>query len=146
MTRWWRHFVQRAINAIADLELICEWLEMNVARAVLNRLVKNEIDKANDRCCVCFGFDCRLAVSFASVCGVDKCARLAELLENFFHARRVGAVRLFDQVFDLIRWRNNDLDVFTECKAKGLRSVKIERIDESDSQCWSAHLNRKSAV
>src|SRR5207248_10969448 len=66
MTWRWRHFVERAIDAIADLELIFEWLEMNVARAVLDRLVKNEIDKANDRSCVCFGFNCRFAVSLAS--------------------------------------------------------------------------------
>src|SRR3984893_4266984 len=66
MTRRWRHFVERAINAIANLELIFEWLEMNVARTVLACLVKNEIDKANDRRCVWLGFNCRFAVSVAS--------------------------------------------------------------------------------
>src|SRR4029450_4304081 len=146
MTRRWRHFVECAINAIADLELIFEWLEMNVARTVLNRLVKNKIDKANDRSCVCFGFNCRFAVSLAVPCDGQKLASLAELLENFVHARRIGAVMLFDQIFDLIRGRNDDVDVFTERKAKILRSVEIERINEGDSQCSAAHLNRKSTV
>src|SRR5215475_16161581 len=66
MTRRWRHFVERAINAISDFELIFEWLEMNVARAVLDRLIKNEIDEANNGRCVCFGFDCSFAVSLTS--------------------------------------------------------------------------------
>ena len=53
---------------------------------------------------------------------------------------------LFDQVFDLIRGRNDDLDILTERKAKILRSGEIERINEGDSQSGSAHLNRKSTV
>ena len=53
---------------------------------------------------------------------------------------------LFDQVFDLTGGRNDDVDVFTQRKAKILRSVEIERINERDSQSGSAHLNRKSTV
>ena len=53
---------------------------------------------------------------------------------------------LLDQVFDLIRRRNDDVDVFTEREAKIFRGVKIEWINERNAQCSSAHLNRESAV
>src|SRR5947207_14877822 len=66
MPRGWRHFVQRAINAIADLELLLERLEMNVSRPDLDRLVKNEVDKANDGSCGCSVCDCGVAVALAS--------------------------------------------------------------------------------
>src|SRR6185312_10913587 len=52
MTRRRRHFVERAVNAIANFEFIFEWLEMNIARSVLDRLIKDQIDKANDGSCV----------------------------------------------------------------------------------------------
>ena len=49
MARRRRHFVKRAVDAITNFEFVFERLEMNVARAVLDRLVQDQIDKANDR-------------------------------------------------------------------------------------------------
>ena len=49
MPRWGRHFVKRAINAISNFEFVFERLEVNVAGAILNRLLQNQIDKPNDR-------------------------------------------------------------------------------------------------
>ena len=57
MPRRRRHFVERAVDAVADLELVLERLEVDVARAVLNRLEQDQIDEANDRRGVRFGFD-----------------------------------------------------------------------------------------
>jgi hypothetical protein len=138
-----RHFVERPIDSITNFEFIFEWLEMNVARSVLDRLVENQVDKTNDGSCVCFGFHCRLAVSFAQL---KRLASFAELLENVFHARRIAAVMLLDQVFDLIRGRNDDVDILPERKAKIFRGIKIEGINKCYAQCGSAHLNRESAV
>ena len=77
---------------------------------------------------------------------MKRLASFAELLENVLHARGIAAVILLDQVFDLIRRRNDDVDIFPEREAKVLRGVKIKRINERDAQCGSAHFNRKSAM
>ena len=64
MTRRRRHFVKRAIDAITDFEFVFERLEMNVAGPVLDRLIQNQIDEANDRGCAGFGFSSDRAIAF----------------------------------------------------------------------------------
>ena len=108
---------------------------MNVARAVLDRLIQNQIDKANDRRRVRFGFHRGGAVVAAHL---QEIARFAELLEHFVHARGVGAVRFFDALVDLIGRRDNHFDVFAEREAQILRRARIERISERDAQSVSA--------
>jgi hypothetical protein len=41
MTRGRRHFVKRTVDAIADFEFVFERLEVNIARAVLDRLIQD---------------------------------------------------------------------------------------------------------
>src|SRR5207249_1314101 len=130
MARRRRDFVKCAIDAIPDFEFVFERLEVNVARAILDRLVKDEIDKANDRRCIRLRFDCGLAVSLAQL---QKLASFAELLENVPHAGGIAAVMLLDQFFDLFGRRNYDLKVFTQRKTEVFCSVKIKRIDQRDS-------------
>ena len=43
-----RHFVERAVHAVADLEFVFERFEMNVARAVLHRLEEDQVHEADD--------------------------------------------------------------------------------------------------
>src|SRR5256714_15523033 len=79
MTWRWRHFVEGAIDAIAGLELIFKWLEMNVARTGLDRLVKKEIDEGNDRGCVCFGLNCPFSGFLAFARDRHEAPRLVQL-------------------------------------------------------------------
>ena len=44
-----RHFVKRAVHAVADLELVFERLEVDVRRAVLHGLVQHEVHEPHDR-------------------------------------------------------------------------------------------------
>src|SRR5437667_6346240 len=126
-----RHFVKRAVDAIADFEFVFERLKVNVARSVQDRLVKDEIDKANDRRCVCFRFDRGLAVFLAQL---QKLASFAELLENLIHAGGIAAIMLLDQFFDLIGRRNHYLNVFTERETEVLCSMGIKRLGQRDSE------------
>src|SRR6266542_4735079 len=95
----WRHLVKRTIDAIADFEFVFERLEVNVARAVLDRLVKNEIHKTDDRRRIRLRFNRSFAVGLAQL---QRFTDFAELLEHFLHARRIGAVILLDQLLDLL--------------------------------------------
>src|SRR5258705_3340993 len=99
MTGRRRHFVERAVDAIADFEFVFEGLKVNIARDVLNRLIEDQIDETNNRGCIRLGFNRSLAFSLAQL---EKLPNFPELLENFLHARRVSAVMLLDQIFDLI--------------------------------------------
>src|SRR4029453_1632065 len=110
---------------IADFEFVFEGLEVNIARPVLDRLVEDQIDKPNDRGCICLGFNRGLAISLSQL---EKLPNFAELLENFLHARRVGAIMLLDQIFDLIWRRNDHVNVFAKRKAEILWRAMIERI------------------
>src|SRR6266705_1482996 len=111
MARRRRDFVKCAVDAIPDVEFVFERLEVSVARSVLDRLVKNEINKASDGCRVRLGFNDSFAVALAQL---QKFPSFAELLENLIHAGGIAAIMLLDQFFDLIGRRNHYLNVFTE--------------------------------
>ena len=102
MARRRRHFVERAVDAVTDFELSLERLEMNVARPVLDRLIQDQIDEANDRGGVRFGFDIRDRRFVAVEC--HQLAGFAELLEDLLHAGGVVAVMLFQAFLDLLAW------------------------------------------
>ena len=77
---------------------------------------------------------------------MQESAGFAELFEDFLHARRIGAVKLFDPIFDLFCWRDHNIDIFAQGKAKVLRGAEIERIDQRDAQCVPAYSNRQRAM
>ena len=143
MARRRRHFIKRAIDAVADFEFVFERLEMNVACVVLDRLIQNEIDKSDDRRCVRLCFNRSLAVSLAQL---QRFAGFAELLEHFLHARRVGAVILFNQFFDLLWRRDHYLYLFAKCETQVFGNLHIKRIDQRHAQRGFAHVNRQRAV
>src|SRR5437773_380811 len=105
MSRRWGHFIQRAIDAITDFEFVFEWLEMNVAGPVLNCLIQNQIDKANDRSGIGFCFRSGRTIAFPQL---HQLANFAELLEHFLHAGGVAAVENLDPVLDLFDRRLHD--------------------------------------
>src|SRR6266704_1734982 len=127
MTGRGRHFIKRPIDAVADFEFVFEWFEVNVTRAVLDRLIKNQIDKANYGCRVRLRFNCSFAVCLAQL---EKLASFAKLFEDFLHVRRVGSVILLDQLLDLLGRRNHDLNVFAERETKVFRGMKIKWISK----------------
>ena len=116
---------------------------MNVAGAVLDRLIEDKIYETDDRCRVCFCCHHSLAVCFAQL---QRFPGFAELLQHFLHARRIGAVMLLDQLFDLLRRRHDDLDVFAQRETQILCHVRIERIDQRHSERRFTHVNRQRAV
>ena len=81
MARRRRHFVQGAIHAVTNFEFALEGLEMNVARAVLNRLEHDQIDEPNDRRGVGFGFNIGGSVLVAAQ--LQQISGFAELLRGF---------------------------------------------------------------
>src|SRR5689334_11367717 len=129
MARRRRDFVKRAIDAIPDLEFVFERLEVNVARAVLDRLVKDEIDEANDWRRIRLRFNRGFAIGLAQL---QKLPSFTELLENVLHASRVGAVILFDQLFDLFGRRHHYLHFFTERETEVVCGLEIKWIDQRD--------------
>src|SRR3982750_1950381 len=100
MTGRGSHFIESAVDAVTNLKFVLEGFEVDVARAVLNRLEQNQINEANDRRGVSTGFYVgRGAFVFAQA---QQIAGVAELLEDFLHARGVGAVVFLDPLLDLI--------------------------------------------
>ena len=85
MARRRRHFVKRAIDAVTNLEFVFERLEMDVARAILDRLVQDQIDEANDRRGVRFGFDIGRGSRRRATCisspASPSCLRMSSMLE-----------------------------------------------------------------
>lgn len=105
-----------------------EWFEMNVARPVLNRLEEDEIDEADD------GGRIRVGLDFGDGCVVvpegQEFARGAELLEDVLHAGGVGAVVGLEPLFNLLRGRDDDVNVFAEGKMQVFRCARVERINQ----------------
>ena len=142
MTRRRRHLIKGAVDAITDFEFVLKRLEMDVARTVLDRLIKDKIDKANDRGRVCLCFH-RSAIVFAQL---QKFASLTELLEDVLHARRLGAVMLFDAFLDLLGWRDDDINVLAKSETKIFARAQIERINQSDANGIADQSNRQRAM
>src|SRR6266480_241523 len=131
MARGRGHFVKRAIDAITYFEFVFERLEMNVAGPVLNRLIQNQIDEANDRGGIGFCFRSGRAIAFAQL---HQLADFAELLEHFLHAGGVASVENPDPVLDLFDRRDHDLDVASQRKTQIFRGAWFQRIGQSNSQ------------
>ena len=144
MPRWGRHFVKGAINAISNFEFVFKRLEVNVARAILNRLVQNQIDKPNDGCGVCLGF--YLGSGPVITSNLQQLARFAELLEHVLHARGVGAVKIPDSLINLLDRRHHHFDVVTECEAQVFCRSGIERIGRGDTQRVFDEINRQDSM
>ena len=142
MTRRRRDFIKRAIDSIANFEFVFEGLEMNVARAVLDRLIQDKVDKANNRGGVRLGFD----GGAVSLTQLQESAGFAELFEDLLHARRIGAVILLDPVFNLFGRSDHNIDIFAQGKAQVLRGAGIKWINQRDAQGASAYSNRKRPV
>src|SRR5947207_14374353 len=100
---------------------------MNVARAVLNCLVQDKIDKANDRGRVRLCFNRSGAIFFTQL---QKLTDLPELLDNILHASRVGAVISLDLIFDLVDRQNVDSNLFAEYESKFFCCTKNEWITQ----------------
>ena len=116
---------------------------MNVARTILDCLVKDKIDKPNDGRCIGLRFN-RSGLFVPSQ--LQKLASFTELFEDLLHARCVSAVILLDALFDLIGSRNHNLNVFAEGESKVLRCAQVERVNERHTQQTAAHFNRKRAM
>ena len=144
MARRRRHFIKRAIDAITDFELVLERLEVDVARPVLDRLIENQIDEANDRRGV--GFHLGVAAGCLLACERHQLAGFAELLEDVLHAGGVLAVMFVQAVFDLQAGREHDFYVTAKGEAQIFDRLGIQRINERDANDRARLTDRQGAV
>jgi hypothetical protein len=114
-----RHFIQRAVHAVADFKLGLEGLEVNVAGFFLDGLCEHQIDEANDGRAVGVGF-----LVFALVGGE------AELLEDFVETAGAGAVMLVDQRLHLGGPGDHRDDVLAQGEAQILDQLRVHRVRE----------------
>ena len=126
-----RHFVKRAVHAVTNLELVFEGLEVNVAGPVLDGLVHDQIDKADNGRGIGFGLDGGGGVVAAEL---QHFTGFPELLEDFLHARGVGAVILLDAFLDLLGRGHDDVDILAEGEAQIFGGARIERIGQGQPQ------------
>ncbi len=135
MSRGRIHFVERTVDAVADLELGLERLEVNVGRASLNGFVENEVDVANDRGGVGLGGD-RVGIEIVEADAVV--AELdfrsgAELRKDVFHGAVFVAVGFGDQLVDAGDvLADAELDFPSEGKSKIFRCLAVERVSQRD--------------
>ena len=121
-----RHFVERAVHAIADAELGFKGLEMNVAGAVLHGLEHDQVDEANDRRFVGQPFHQRHVVGgLYRPDFVGNFLVLAQLFEDVGDVVGVFGVISFDGFFDLRGVRHDQLNVLVDDKAQFVEPGRI---------------------
>ena len=115
----WRgggHFVEGAVDAVADLEFVFEGFEVDVGGAVLHGLEEDEVDEADDGPGVGRGFHGGDVV--AARAGFEEFAGVAEFvfeaLEDFFHGGVFGAVVAGDGGVDGVGGVDGEEDVLGE--------------------------------
>src|SRR5687768_16702197 len=99
MTRRRSHFVQRTVNPVANFEFCFERLKMDVGCAILNCLVKNQVDVANNRSRV------RLRLETLEIdlpVGAAEFNVTPKFLEDLIHAGGIGSVIFLEEFVDLV--------------------------------------------
>ena len=134
MNRRRSHFIEGAVHAVTNFELLLEGFEVNVAGAFLDRLLKNEIDELDDGGRVGLRFGGAVSRVFA------------ELSENVINARCTGAVVLLDEALHLAAAGDDGHDRLFEPETKILDELRVQRVGEGDMQSLSIERDRKRAV
>ena len=119
-----RHFVERAVDAVTNFELVLEGLEMDVGGLVADGLADDEIDEADDGRLLRHRLDVvvrELALVLVKIAGADF---LQELVEASF----VLAKMLANLDVDFIRIRENESNAAPECKREIIDDVRVKRI------------------
>ncbi len=128
------HLVERAVHAVANLELRFEGFEVNVARLFLDGLGENQVNETDDRRRV------RIGLFLGLLCGE------AQLFEDLIESAGTRAVVLVDQALHL-RFAGNDRhDVLAEGKAQIFEQLRIERVRECDVHALGIKAHREGSV
>ena len=142
-----RHLVERAVHAVADLELGLERLEMNVAGAVLDRLEQDQVHEADDRGLVGQARHHRRVVGdrhLADFLG-DLLVR-AQLLEDVGDALVLLGVELLDGLLDLRRVGHHQLDVLLDDEAQLVDAAGVQRVHQGDLQRGIRQAHRQALI
>ena len=140
-----RHFVQRAVHAVTDFELILERLEMNVAGAVLHRLVKDEVDELDDRRFI--GQVLQIGHPVARRRHFPGDIRVgAKFLEDVADAFAFFPVKLVDGLFDLRRVGDHHLDLLAGQIIQLIDDRRVERVGQGDAHGGTVHGHRNALV
>ena len=116
---------------------------MNVARAILDRLIQHQIHVTNDWRGVRLSLDI-LCSAAAFLAKFDYF--IAQLREHVVHALRIGGVVFVDDGLDLFLRRYNDVDVAIQREAQILRDLRVERVHQCHGERIAAHAERHRAV
>ena len=110
---------------------------MNVGGFLLDRLVENEVDVADDGRGVRLGFQIR---------GAEACGGGVELAEDIFHRLAFAAVALVDLGFYQIVRGDDDGDFTTEGEAQVFGSLRVERIHQRHIEAGFIETDGQRAV
>ena len=126
-----RHFVERAVHAVADAEFRFKRLEMDVARAVLNGLLQDEVDELHDGRLVGQVFQ-PLDVLGGFVHFARDVRVRAQFLENFgkIAAGFALAVKPVNRLPDFGGVGHDDLHVAFDGEMDFVRVLRIERVGQ----------------
>ena len=119
-----RHFVERAVDAVTNFELVLEGLEMDVGGLVADGLADDEIDETDDGRLLRHRLDVvvrELALVLVKISGADF---LQELVEASF----VLAKMLANLDVDFIGVRENESNATPERKREIIDDVRVKRI------------------
>ena len=117
-----RHFVERSVDAVADLEVVLEWFEMDVRGPFLDGLEEHQVHVADDGGRVRFRFQIVIGHAEAFQLGQD----IGEIIRSFFR------VVFVDEFQNSGRFRHDDADILIQGESKVLNRVWIQRISQRD--------------
>ncbi len=135
----WRgdHLVEHAVDAVADLELVLERLEVDVGGLVLDGLQQHEVQQPPHGRRVGHLLDA-LEVDGAGVDGVDvdsrAAARAVELLEDALDRLALAGVVLVVELPDILRVGDGTAHGAVEEELQVLQRVHVERVAEGQQQ------------
>ena len=126
------HLVERAVNTVADLEILFEGLEVNVACLGVHRAVEDQVDVADD------GGGVGLRGHRGGVqllLGLDRLdLGLSQLLENIVHRCLFRAVMSGDQLLHLGAGSHHLDDLAVQREAEVVKCLGVEGVAEGDRE------------
>ena len=137
-----RHFVERTIDAVADLELVLKRLEVDVRSLVADGLANHEIYKPDDRRL----FRHRLDVVGGEFAFVLREFARANFLQQVRDAGIVFAVMLANLDVDFLRVGQKQTNASAQGKSQVVHRVAVERIGRQQIDAKTIHSDRHDRI
>ena len=133
-----RHFVERTVDTVTDLEFFFKRLKVNVRGFIFHCLIEHGVHELDDR---------RFAGGVFQVMFVQVCQTVLQFHfgEHVLHGSHIHGIIFFQEAVDLSFGRDNNNDILVEHEAQFVPDLVVEGVAHGDSERCAVKAQRHHA-